>query len=209
MSDNSEIQPGVRIDKGVWEGFRQDVKDRHGVVRGNLRREVETALRQYTESANGGNSNDRLRRIENKLDELAEGGAPPSDDSERKKNNDSGFSSTTKNRLEKIEARIEREAGDAEKVHESVVNNAIEDIAGSSRPTLERYHEMLEQRRIAMKWPIEDSKLWWLDERKFVNVLGRNFNERYWEFKHEYGEEWWESVYDENYYEEEVERGVE
>lgn len=193
MSDNQLIQPGVRVDKSVWQEFRDDVAERRGGVRGHLKTEVENALRSYVEASKGGDITDRLRRIENQLDDIEEGVGGLSEESERKKNKDSGFSSTVENRLEKIEAKITREAGDAHRVHESIVNKAIEDVAGSSRPTLDRYREMLEQRHIAHEWPVGESRTWWLENEKFVNVLSSNFNKDL-EFSEKYGKEWWDGV---------------
>lgn len=194
MTDEQEVQPGVRIDSRVWEQFRADVQDRRGSVRGHLRTELENAIREYVAASKGGDMNDRLRRIENHLESIDEQVGGLSGDDECKKTKDSGVSSTVKNRLEAIESQIEREAGDATKVHESVINQAIEDNAGSSRPTLERYKEMLEQRHIAHKWPIEDSKTWWLDNEQFVRVLDSNYPNRNNEFANLYGEEWFDDL---------------
>lgn len=193
MTDDNLKQPGVRVDESLWNEFRQDVADRRGGTRGHMRTELENAISSYIQASKGGDVTDRLRRIENKLDNLEGEGGTPSADSSRKKNKDSSVSSTVKNRLEKIESQIKREAAGSDKVHDSVINAAIEDNAGSSRPTLDRYKEMLEQRHIAHKWPEGDNRTWWLDSEKFVNVLERNFPNQTWDFREEYGREWWES----------------
>jgi hypothetical protein len=54
-------QIGVKVDQDVWQRFRQNVKDRHGSVRGVLGIEVENALIDYIESER---ADDRLARIE-------------------------------------------------------------------------------------------------------------------------------------------------
>jgi len=205
MNSDNQTQPGVRIDASVWEEFRQDVIERRGTARGHLSTELENAIRSYVDASKGGDVNDRLRRIENQLETLVSEGGTDSDGEGRKKNKDSGFSSTVKNRLEAIEEQIEREAADADKVHESVIHNAIEDNAGSSRPTLERYKEMLEQRHIAHEWPKGESKTWWLDNEKFVTVLSTNFPNERLEYEKEYGEGWFNSFLGD----ESPERGVE
>lgn len=197
MDESNTIQPGVRIHESLWKEFRQDIQERRGGIRGHLRTELENAIRSYLQASKGGDINDRLRRIESKLDSIEEQGGTPSNQSEGKNNKDSGFSATVKNRLNKIKGEIEREAGDADKVHESVINKAIEDHAGSSRPTIDRYKEMLEQRHIAHKWPINDSSTWWLDTDKFVQVLHMNFPERYDQFTNDYGKTWWDDKVDE------------
>jgi len=194
MTDERQVQPGVRIEKSVWEQFRNDVRDRRGTVRGHLRTELENAIREYVAASKGGDINDRLRRIENRVESIDEQVGTLSEGESRKKTKDSGVSSTVKNRLKSIEEQIEREAGDAEKVHESVINQAIEDNAGSSRPTIDRYKEMLEQRHIAHEWPAEESRTWWLDNEKFVRVLESNYPQRTNEFAQEYGEEWFDGL---------------
>ena len=74
MSD--EVQPGVRIDKALWNRFREDVERRHGSVRGHLRTELETAIREYlrvSDEATPTQLDARLQRIE------AAVGASPTD----------------------------------------------------------------------------------------------------------------------------------
>lgn len=67
MSD--EVQPGTKIDADVWEQFREEVRERHGVVRGHLKTELENALRQYSGDAVSPDANvdRRLARIEAEL----------------------------------------------------------------------------------------------------------------------------------------------
>lgn len=74
MSD--EVQPGVRIDEALWNRFREDVERRHGSVRGHLRTELETAIREYvrvSDEATPAQLDARLQRIE------AAVGASPTD----------------------------------------------------------------------------------------------------------------------------------
>jgi len=54
-------QIGVKVDKDVWQRFRQDVMDRHGSVRGALGIELENALINYIQAEQ---ANDQLTRIE-------------------------------------------------------------------------------------------------------------------------------------------------
>lgn len=44
---SEKVQPGVEIDKAVWEEFRENIKQRQGGVRGHLRSELENAIRLY------------------------------------------------------------------------------------------------------------------------------------------------------------------
>jgi len=195
MGDEKLTQPGTMLNRSLWEEFRQDVKERHGIVRGHLRHELENAIREYINASEGGDTHDRLRRLENNMEHVTRQVDTLVDDSKQKKNKDSGVSQTVKNRLADIESQIQREIGDADKAHVSVVNKAIEDNAGSSRPTLERYKEMLEQRHIAHEWPSDDSDTWWFDSEKFVRVVDQQFG--YHEMTERYGSEWYDSMLDE------------
>jgi hypothetical protein len=61
---NEKSQIGVKVDKDVWQRFRQDVHDRHGATRGILGSEVENALVDYMQSERG---DEQLTRIEDDL----------------------------------------------------------------------------------------------------------------------------------------------
>jgi len=86
MSDR--VQIGPNIDRDLWERFRKDVQERKGQVRGVLGDELENALRQYLSENNELDSDERLRRIENRLARMednqglvpADGGDPDSSD---------------------------------------------------------------------------------------------------------------------------------
>ena len=196
MEDKQEQQIGVRVDKQLWKQFRQDVMERRGAVRGHLKTEVNNALRSYIQATKGGDLDDRVIRLENSVEEIATGIDTLVDAKKRKKTKDSDVSSTTQNRLKRIQERLDREAGDATKVHESIVHNAIEDIAGASRPTLNRYKEMMESRHIAHKWPKTDSDIWFVDTDKFVQVVSSNLPEYEYEYEQKYGEWWTDRVDD-------------
>lgn len=58
----NRVQPGGRVDKDVYERFREYVRETHGSVRGNLGTELENAMRDRMNAANG---TDQLTRIEN------------------------------------------------------------------------------------------------------------------------------------------------
>lgn len=59
-----QVQPGAKVDEQTYERFRQFVQDNHGKTRGSLGDELERAMKQRMEDANGP---DRLARIENDL----------------------------------------------------------------------------------------------------------------------------------------------
>ena len=58
------IQPGAKVDKETYKRFKQFVEDTHGRVRGSLADELEIAMKQRMDDANGP---DRLARIENDI----------------------------------------------------------------------------------------------------------------------------------------------
>jgi hypothetical protein len=69
-------QPGTEIDRQLWERFRNDIKERKGVVRGNLRHELETAIREYLRA----DTSPSEERIEKRLARIEEAvGAAPTD----------------------------------------------------------------------------------------------------------------------------------
>jgi len=82
---SDEVQPGTKIDADVWENFREAVRDRHGVVRGHLKTELENALREYSGDAGtaGADIERRLARIEAEVGvEATDGGLDTSEPSE-------------------------------------------------------------------------------------------------------------------------------
>lgn len=198
MSDEGLVRL-PRIDESLRDEFKQDVKERRGGIKGHFRHEVENALRAYLEGAKGGDIEDRLRRLENTVEDIHENTAPASDGDGAKTKKDGNVSEVgprRRKKLDAIESQIEREAGDATKVHESVVNKAIEDNAGSSGPTLRRYKQMLKQRRIAFANPAESASTWFVDEEVFVKVVESNFPHRNDDIAKEYGEGWYADAVD-------------
>jgi len=163
---NNEKQIGVRVTESLWEQFREDVKQRHGRVNGHLASEVEAALREYMDASHGGDVNDRLTRIENQLETLTQS----VEESETKKER-SEVGSTVENRLEDIVQTIEKEADGAPRVHDSVVEMAIQTHAGMSDPTLRQYKELLQNRKIAFEDPRSGNKYYYLDAPQYCSAV--------------------------------------
>lgn len=189
---SGQRRPGVVVDEQLWERFREDVRKRKGGTRGHLREELENALREYIHATQGGDTHDRLRRIENRqeeirdlLDDLA---VDTKSGEECKNKKDSDTSSRVEKRLNRIEGQIHEESNGKNTVHESVVENAIEDNAGGSHPTIRKYKDSLKNRRIAFPWP--KGKKWFLDGEMFVNAHESTFPGRFEELVEEYGEQW-------------------
>lgn len=195
MSDESlaRLPP---IDEDLRDQFRADVEARFGTTRGHYRHEVENALREYLNATEGGDTHDRLRRLENAVEDIQDTLGVIADGQHAQKEKTSEPSSTTLNRLDAIEEQIHREAGGSKSVHESVINAAIEDHAGGSGPTLRRYKRMLKERHRAFENPHEQADTWFLDEEIFVHHVEDNFPHRNHDIAAEYGRDWYEDVVD-------------
>lgn len=184
-------QTGVRFSKQLWQEFRQDVKARKGGVDGHLRNELETALREYMHATKGGDTHDRLRRMENQLDEVA---TAVLEDGEKKK--ESHVSTETENKLRDIRKQIEDETDGSPKVHTEVVELAIREHAGSSAPTIRRYKDLLKQDKELFEHP-ENKRLFFRDSKDYVlavNALrkgGKISAEEYSGIVNNHGEDWW------------------
>lgn len=173
MSNTNSKQIGVRLDSEVWQAFRQDVKERHGTVRGQLKPEVENALQEYMDASHGGDVSDRLTRLEeqmNRVVDLLETTAT--------KKQDSDVSNTVENRVEKIIETVESEANGAPRVHDSVVEMAIKQHAGQSNPTIAKYKELLQEREFAFEDPRSDSSYYYLSAPKYCQAVNEMVKER-------------------------------
>lgn len=190
---NDKTQPGTRISSNVWKQFRQDVQERKGAVNGYLGQELENALLEYMNASDGGDTHDRLTEIEKEVRDIR---TLLEQETETKTN--SGVSSTTENRLREIQDRIDEETGSSPKVHDEVVTLAIRQVAGSSKPTINRYKELLKEDRELFPHPANDS-MYFRDATDFtqaVNALRRGGQVKkstYSEIVNEYGEQWWRS----------------
>jgi len=82
------VQIGPKVDGELWHKFREQVKERHGQVRGSLGDELENAIRNYIEFGPNQTTdqqlaefNERLQRIEGAIGTAAgDGGATLSGD---------------------------------------------------------------------------------------------------------------------------------
>lgn len=190
---NGEKQIGVKIDEQLWKQFRQDVSDRKGRVHGHLKSEVETALREYINASAGGDTNDRLTRLEHQMDKvvgLLEESQP------KKENSDVG--SRVESSLEDVIETINKEADGAPRVHDSVIEMAIESHAGYSDPTIKQYKNLLRKRNEAFPDPRSDSSYHYLDSGVYCQAVNQMVQEReikqkqYIEIVEEqYSREWW------------------
>ena len=183
-------QIGVQVKTSLLEEFRQDVENRYGSTYGHMRTELQRAMRAYLEGSHGGDTVDRLRRIEEKIDRLDHASA---ENEEKKK--DSGVSNVTEKRLGEITEQIEEETGGSNKVHEEVVELAIRENAGGSDPTIRRYKELLQQDEVIFKHPTK--RRFFTEAEDYVMAVnamrkgGKIDKDVYSEILNDYGEEWW------------------
>jgi hypothetical protein len=126
-----ETQPGVRIDAELWAEFREEVRQRRGIVRGHLKPELEAALREYIEGGQptGDQINARLQRIEDAV------GAAPTDGGAHLRS-DPGETHTDSDERASPAEKPARKAGRSEKlcyltdrIREDVVGGADNEIA--------------------------------------------------------------------------------
>jgi len=194
MANEGEKQIGVRVSESLWQQFREDVERRKGRVKGQLGPEVERAIRAYIDASHGGDTNDRLARIESKLESL-EGSIERAGETKK----DSGLSKTVENRMAKIKETIEEESSGAPRVHEQVIEMAIKKHAGQSHPTIRQYKQLLQDEGEAFEDPRSDQSYYFRDAANFcsaVNQLakeneidGQTYNEL---VDETYGREWWQ-----------------
>ena len=192
MGDD-KTQIGVEVKTALLEEFRQDVERRYGSTYGHMRTELERAMRAYLEGSHGGDTVDRLKRIEEKIDQLDHASAQ---NDEKKKDSDIG--SRVESKLEDIIETVENEADGAPRVHNSVVEMAIQDIAGYSDPTIRQYKRLLKEREVVFEDPRSNKNHYYLDGPTFcegVNAMvedGEITKETYLDvLEGEYNREWW------------------
>lgn len=145
MPNRKRLPP---IDAQLKERFKDDVKKRRGSVNGHFRTEVERALEEYLNATKGGDTHDRLRRIENTLDDLSEQLDLDNSQSDSDSRTDS-VTKTTEKRVDKIMADIQDRAKqlDTSRVREEDVEAAIERNAGTSYKTIQRYKRLLQNQK--------------------------------------------------------------
>jgi len=187
MGEKKRLPP---IDGELKDEFVQDVRDRRGGVRGHLREQVETALREYLQASKGGDIHDRLNRIEGRLDNLATA-LDNLDDSD---GGTDSVSKTTEDRIDAIMADIRERADElgASRVREDDVEAAIERNAGSSYKTIRRYEKLLQNQRELFGHPDKED-VYFVNSDAFIVFVEQNCTERTRNrIADGYGWEWWE-----------------
>lgn len=192
MGDQTR-QVGIEVDSDLLDEFREDVKTRHGSVYGHMRSELENAIREYLNASDGGDTHDRIKRLEDQMDRVV----TLLENSERKKE-DSDVGKRVESKLEDIIETVDREADGAPRVHEKVIEAAIEEHAGYSDPTIRQYKNLLKKRGEAFEDPRESMNYYFREAPLFcdaVNAMVRDGDIKQKEYlgivEDEYGRDWW------------------
>ena len=189
-----DVQRPPPIDEALLQQFKQSVKERYGRVRGHYSSELETALEEYLNASEGGDTHDRLTQIERDLEEIK---THLCENEPKKQKAKSGGSRIDK-RLQQIVETIRNESDGAPKVHESVVEMAIREHAGVSKPTLKQYKELLQEDKEMFPDLRESKSHWFLDAPTFCTAMNDAVQNR--ELKADvyedavdgqFGREWW------------------
>jgi hypothetical protein len=192
-----QTQIGARVDEQLWKQFREDIKARRGKIKGHLGHELENALREYLNASKGGDTHDRLRRIENNLDTVLDEleGAESETDSDGETDS---MSKKTENRINEIMSDIRDRADElgASRVREQDVEAAIERNAGTSYKTIQRYTRLLQNQRELFAHPQHDD-VYFVRASPFVAFVENNediSDDVRNEVASGFGWEWWEEV---------------
>lgn len=169
----------VRVDEDVVDDFREFTEESKGQIRGEMGRLVEKAMIEYMD-------NDRSARIERKVDELPEKLVDALSEellererrkSETESENGSPSSPTSPsspgNKTEERLARVVREMPDNTAVSEAMLETPIENHAGSSPKTLDKYKRLLKKRGHILDHPTDPDKFV-TSARKFAIICENN-----------------------------------
>jgi len=193
------------IDEEVKNEFKQYVKETHGGTRGHFRDEIETALREYMNAFDGGDTHDRLRRIESDVEEIKDTLSENGSDEER-----DSVSKRTENRIDEIMADIRRRADElgTSRVGESDIEAAIERNAGTTYKTIRRYKKLLTNQRELFPHP-ENDDVYFIKPTAFIVFVENSVpSEQADEIMGAYGSGWWEENTPEGFNSTMPERGV-
>lgn len=190
MSDSVKRPPP--IDEALLDRFKQSVKERYGRVRGHYSSELETALEEYLNAAEGGDTHDRLTEIERNTEAIL---AELRENEDKKKKQ---TSSTVQERAKKIAATIHDESDGAPKVHEAVVEAAIREHGGGSDPTIRQYKRLLKEERELFPDLRPTESYWFRDPPTFCTAMNQAVKHREIDedtytqaLEQDYNRDWW------------------
>ena len=174
------VQIGPRIDRGVWEQFKETVKQKHGKTSGVTAEEVEKALRRHMQNDPLQHIDDRLRRVEDALDVDRPTGADGAV-GERETVSKADRDPTTKELTPRTQNRVDKILGNLPgRFTEGQLDAAIENVAGSSYKTLQRYREILTNRHKVVQAPwvddTDDGDGFYQDKRMLAVAATQNMH---------------------------------
>jgi len=169
------------VDTEIYERFKEYSESETGKSSKGVGETLEKAMLEYMDD-------DRLSRIENKVDRLLDGST------QKEKTPKTGDPSRREKRLRQIESDL---AGEDEVVTQEDVNDLIRKHAGGSKPTLREYNRRLRERKSVFPRPNHDSIVYTDAERfvREVNELAESKSLRpatYEETVERYGRAWWQ-----------------
>jgi len=158
MSRQTEdtVQIGPRIDRRVWEQFKDFVKQQHGKTSGVTADEVEKALQQRMGEDPLQHVDNRLRRLEDALDvdrPTQSDGAGGERDTVSKADRDPTQDDLTPRTQNRVNSILDSLPG---RFTADQLDAAIENVAGASYKTLQRYREILTNRHMVVEAPWVD-----------------------------------------------------
>jgi hypothetical protein len=190
------VQINPHVTEETRDEFKEYVRENTGKVRGEFGRHVEKAMNEYMD-------NDRLSRVERKLDALLQ------KDSEERKTPSDGQNRTDK-RLSEIEQKLNKEGAT---FSQDTVERVIRNVAGHSDKTIKKYLQLLQDRHMIFPNPVHDR--FFREAHDFVQFVERHTygegqagvtEEQYNRLKDTFGRDWWEERVQE--FEPEVKREI-
>lgn len=148
----------VRVDEDVITNFREYTYESKGQIRGEMGRLVEAAMIEYMD-------NDRSARIEQKVDDLPEQIVDALSEEllerERRTSQSTDTDDSTPqlgNKTQESLTRISAEIPDNTAISEAMVETAVENNAGASYKTLQKYKRLLKKNGHIFEHPVEPDK---------------------------------------------------
>lgn len=178
--DGRRIKIGPRIDRRVWEQFKEYVEDHHGKTYSSTAEEVEKALRRHMQDDPLQHIDDRLRRVEDALDVDRPTGADGTV-GERETVSNADRDPTTNELTPRTQNRVDKILGNLPgRFTEDQLDAAIENVAGASFKTLQRYREILTNRHKVVQAPwvddMNDGDGYYQDKRMFAIAATQNMH---------------------------------
>ena len=167
-------QPGTEIDAALWERFREDVERRHGSIRGNLRNELETAIREYlrvSDEATPRQLDERLQRIEAAVGAApTDGGTPSTAEHTHTPQSKPGDKSSRSKKVEYlIDQKYDRDGGS---LTAETIEDDVKQMYGFGDRTAPKYVQLVVDKLGAKRHPNNQNLIVWgeMEDRIKANI---------------------------------------